>query len=611
MPPQFTVSVLLSRIIQLGALLKGVEASSGLARDAVIKYDVRQLSNSSYDYIVVGGGTSGLVLANRLSEDALKTVLVVELGYFANEPCIWMPSGPFNCGTRYTFNESSAPQTELGGAKSVYIAGCAVGGSSAVNGMVFDRGTKADYDAWGELGNPGWGWGDLYPYFKKSTTFTPPDTETAKKYGYTWDTRAFGKGPIQASYPNFQWPTEKIMFDAWAELNITGPKEHGFGDALGRFWMPASKDPKNQTRSYSRYGYHDPASSRPNYHLLVGHKAERLVLSSDLAVEGVVIYQRDSPEQKIMVKAKREVILAAGAVHTPQILELSGIGSRKVLKAAGIEVKVDLPGVGENFQDHPQAHLVCNYTENLFPNAAALKTNTTPIHNETEQRCSFPPLDTVHSSPASYLSQLSAQAAGAYLPPSSPPEIVAGFEAQKLVLQKMVASGSTAIYEIPISGVCPTTTVLQKPLSRGTIHVNSSDPLGPPVIDWRTFTNPLDVENAVESIKFMRRYVATAKLKPLAPVESGPGGNISDTDVAGLEAWVKSTSGPTSFHACGTAAMMPRKLGGVIGSDLKVYGVDRLSVVDASLFPLIVGAHLSATVYAVAEKAAVIIKGRA
>jgi choline dehydrogenase-like flavoprotein len=143
-------------------------------------------------------------------------------------------------------------------------------------------------------------------------------------------------------------------------MGVPTPKEHALGDAIGVFFVPSSEHGVNRTRSYARYGYHDVAVSRPNYHLLVGHKAEKLVFSSGSVVEGVVIYQRDSPEDKVTVKASKEVVLAAGAVHTPQILELSGVGPKEVLEAAGIDVKLDLPGVGNNFQDHPQAYLTCN-----------------------------------------------------------------------------------------------------------------------------------------------------------------------------------------------------------------------------------------------------------
>jgi choline dehydrogenase-like flavoprotein len=155
---------------------------------------------------------------------------------------------------------------------------------------------------------------------------------------------------------------------------------------------------------------------------------------------------------------------------------------------------------------------------------------------------------------------------------------------------------------MPFGGGCPGAVILQKPLSRGTIHVNASDPHGEPVVDFRAFTNPLDFEQAMESIKYTRRYLQNSKFAPLKPVETAPGPNITDNDTVGLMSYLRSTSGPTSFHASGTAAMLPKDLGGVVSPDLKVYGIKRLSVVDASIMPLIPSTHLSATVYAVAEK---------
>jgi len=152
----------------------------------------------------------------------------------------------------------------------------------------------------------------------------------------------------------------EISWDAWGDLNITGPIEHAAGNAVGRYWVPASQNPFNQTRSYARYGYYDPIRKRQNYHLLVGHKAEKIVLSSKSAVEGIVISERFRPDQKTTIKVRKEAILAAGAVHTPQILQVSGIGPKNILEAAGIEVKVELPGVGQNMQDHAQAMLTCD-----------------------------------------------------------------------------------------------------------------------------------------------------------------------------------------------------------------------------------------------------------
>ncbi|KAF2195874.1 GMC oxidoreductase [Zopfia rhizophila CBS 207.26] len=589
------------------------------ARKAEVKRSAIEL-HDHYDYVIIGGGTSGLTIANRLTEDVSKTVLVVELGDFADEPCISMPKNflntlATNC-SNHAFNVTSRPITDLNGlVVQKYTVGMAVGGSSAVNGMVFHRASKADYNAWEQLGNPGWGWDGLYRYFKKSTSFGPPSKESAKKYSYTWNAGAYGHGPIWATYPPFQWAATKILWDAWSDLNITGPVEHATGNMLGRYWVPASQHPINQTRSYARYGYYDPIKTRTNYHLLIGYKVEKLKLSSDYKTEGIIISERFHPDQRVTVKVIKEAILAAGAVHTPHILQLSGIGPKDILEAADIEVRVDLPGVGQNMQDHPQARVACNFTKDLWPNPDTLASNATyrdesqaeyedhktgPLTLSLGTSFTFLPLQTVYGNHQQFVSKLKAQSPATYLSPNISTSIIAGFAAQKKVLARLFAAQDSAAYETPISGVCSRSLVILKPLSRGSININITNPTGDPVLDLRTFSNPLDIEQAVSFIRYTRRYMNTPTLADLGPVETAPGADV--VDEVELIKHVRATSAPTSFHACGTAAMMPRHLGGVVGSDLRVYGVRGLSVVDASIMPLIPATHLSATVYAVAEK---------
>lgn len=256
------------------------------------------------------------------------------------------------------------------------------------------------------------------------------------------------------------------------------------------------------------------------------------------------------------------------------------------------------------FRDEAQAEYTTNKTgtalsttssyQNLIPSG--------PLTLALNNALVFLSLNTIHSSPSSFHSRLASQPSSAYLAPGLHDSVHRGYAAQKRILSKAYQSSESAVSESPFGGACSRTSILQKPLSRGTIHINASDPYGEPVVDFRAYTNPLDFEQALESLKYTRRYFRNPKFASLAPVETGPGANVTDDDTDGLMAWLRGSSGPTSFHASGTAAMMPRELGGVVGNDLKVYGVEGVSVVDASVMPLIPGTHLSATVYAIAEK---------
>jgi choline dehydrogenase-like flavoprotein len=199
-----------------------------------------------------------------------------------------------------------------------------------------------------------------------------------------------------------------------------------------------------------------------------------------------------------------------------------------------------------------------------------------------------------------FISNLSAQSPATYLGPEIGSSVINGFDVQKNVLGRLLAAEDAAAYEASIGGTCGRALVLLRPLSRGSININATAPTEDPVVDFRTFTNPLDVEQAVAFVQYTRQWMNTPTLAQLGPIEITPGANV--TDYAGLVKHVRATSFPTSFHPSGTAAMMPRNLGGVVGSDLKVYGVEGLSIVDASIIPLIPASHLSATVYAVAEK---------
>ena len=329
----------------------GVQSNASSLRDA-------------YDYIVVGGGQSGLTVGNRLSESGTATVLVIEYGYlYHDDPWIVKPWQPFDPGNnlfhdpKLMYNFTSTPQTGLNDRQAEVSASSSVGGGSTVNGMFLNRGAAEDYDAWEKLGNPGWGWKGILPYFKKSFTFTPPGQMMREEFNVTYDEDAAygGKGPIQLSFPEWAWPEQKVQMAGWGELGVNKTREGAGGDAVGMFWVPRAQDPRNQTRSYAVSGHLDPALTRKNFELLPGYRVNQVMLSEHNRAEGVLIQARGG-NLKTVVKARKEVVIAAG-LHSPVILQRSGIGPRNVLEEANIDVRVELPGVGMNLQDHPAGGL--------------------------------------------------------------------------------------------------------------------------------------------------------------------------------------------------------------------------------------------------------------
>ncbi|KAF2473380.1 alcohol oxidase [Lindgomyces ingoldianus] len=608
-------------LLCFGSLLSTALALPQSRRDT----EASSVKEQKYDYIIVGGGLTGLVVANRLSELRDRTVLVIENGYIDDSLTTKVPNLANSLNSADMYSITSAPDPNLGNATYPVQVGNVVGGGSVVNGMAFDRASAADYDAWEELGNPGWGWDSLLYYFKKSTTFTPPLKSLAKEFGMTYDENYYGKtGPLQASYPPFDFPDTKTIWSSFRAEKITFPKEGGSGDGVGAYWIPTALDPKTMTRSHARTAYYDPVKTRSNLKLVTGQTVNE-ILFNGLTATGVQFVSR---ADKTVTKAyaKREVIMAAGGVFTPQLLQLSGLGPKSVLQAAGVKVKRDMPSIGANFQDHANVQMFYNLDNMSFPNPLSLSTNATYnasawqeyltkktgqytiAHGNSLAFLSLPQLTTNYKT---IVNQLKGQKTADFLPPIySNKALLKGFEAQKSIITDMLSGNDAAAGEIPMSPFGLAISALQRPLSRGTIQLNPKDKYGNPVITFNTFQNPVDKAIIMAMIKFTRNHWARKELAGFAPLELVPGAT-AQTDDQIIKALVASGAIlPTFAHPACTCAMMPEDKGGVVGSDLLVYGVDNLSVVDASILPLLPATHIQATMYAVAEKAADLIKAR-
>lgn len=407
-------------------------------------------------------------------------------------------------------------------------------------------------------------------------------------------------------------------------------KECSGGNKTGICWVPTSQDPMTAERSHAGVGhYSDVIDSRDNYDLLVEHKVIRVVYDEDDEnFKGVPKVEIKSlkDDSTILATANLEVVISAGAIHTPQILQRSGIGPSGLLKEAGIDLVSDLAGVGYNFHDHGGgAGASVSLNKTLHPNNGDLYANKTfaaAALEAYEQRPAQGPYTMAMGNSAVYAGlptvtedyqeiidtinkQLSDGSFKSYLPEGAGPTVIEGYKAQLEILAKELADPQSPVMESPFSAGPSGGGFLLKPLSRGTVLLNASDPDGEPIIDYRSCTNPVDWDILASFVGYFRKYANTPTMKSLGAVEVSPGADV--TSKGDIIDHLRKTVTASFQHPCCTAAMMPKEKGGVVGPDVKVHGVGGLSVVDCSIMPLIPGTHTSATAYAIAEKAADII----
>ncbi|KAF4624248.1 hypothetical protein G7Y89_g13924 [Cudoniella acicularis] len=584
-----------------------------------------KLPMEGFDYIVVGGGTAGLVIATRLSENIETRVLVLEAGENQLEnPIINMPAmWPTILGSEVDWSFLTTPQEHLKGRILRHPQGKALGGSSALNAEIFVAPAKVDIDAWEKLGNPGWNWATLSPYYRKFHTVNLPSGSNCQHLGIDGsDENIKGiEGPIQVSFPiGSEDPLSKAWIETFKGINNAIKVDPFSGEAYGGYSNPSSIDPVTKTRSYAASAYYAPVYTRPNLTVLTGATVNRVLLENKtgkgVVASGVSFLLNGEPQE---AKANKEVIIAAGAFQSPKILELSGIGNPKLLKSLDIPVIVDNPNVGENLQDHPIIGVSFEVIDGT-PTADSLlrqepevsryvmeqymKDRTGPLSYGSVTSHSLMPITNTLTSQNSMreLSQLFEDYAlehgtnsafdfvkSVTLSPKQVSSCILMFAAQINAHDDKGEVGGKNYLQMPGPGDFITlASLLSHPLSRGSVHITSSDVNVPPSIDPKYLSHPLDIEVLSRHLLSIE---ALATKQPLAQYLKPHGRRNHETarfnnDLDLAKDYARRTAISNNHPSC-SCPMLPREKGGVVDERLRVYGTENLRIVDSSIMPLI------------------------
>ncbi|MBZ9937802.1 GMC family oxidoreductase N-terminal domain-containing protein [Mesorhizobium sp. BR1-1-16] len=521
----------------------------------------------TFDVVIVGAGSAGCVLANRLSADPGRRVLLIEAGKSDNHPWVHIPVGYlFAIGNpRLDWGFKTEPVPGLNGRSLLYPRGKVLGGCSSINGMIYMRGQAQDYDGWRDAGNPGWGWSDVLPLFRRSEHHFGAADEA---HGTT--------GELRVEPQRLRWAILDEVAKAAEAMGIPRARDFNAGDNEGVGYFPVNQ--KRGIRWNARKAFLDPARRRPNLAILTECHVQRLCLDGR-RVTGVVFSRGDSLFE---AKARQDVVLSAGAIGSPQILELSGIGRPDILKRIGIPLVHALPGVGENLQDHLQIRTIFSVT-----GAKTLNDRAATLHGKAGIALQYA---LTQSGPMAMApSQLG------IFTRSGPAHNRANIEyhVQPLSLDAF----GQPLHRTPALTV---SVCNLRPASRGSSHAASADPQAAPSIQPNYLSTEADRIVAADSIRHARRLMTQSPLAPYRPVEIRPGPGPEDDDAL---ARLAGEIGTTIFHPVGTAKM-GSDADAVVDGDLKVRGLDGLRIADCSIMPTIVSGNTHAPAVMIGERAA-------
>ena len=525
------------------------------------------------DYIIVGAGAAGCALAHRLSEDSRRKVILLEAGGADRDPFIHAPGGlmPLLMSGKHSWNYTSAPQTELNDRILFLPRGKVLGGGSSINGMIYDRGTPSDYDRWAALGNSGWSYADVLPYFKRAENYEPGGD--ALLHGHS--------GPVRISRPGVHNPLAKAFLQACEQAgypyndDTNGAAREGAGPvdmfvSAGRRWSAAT-------------AYIKPFRSRSNLDVRLGAHVLKILVENDRAV-GVRVREKG---QDLDLRADGEVILCGGGINSPQLLMLSGIGDASTLSQLGINPVSNLPGVGQNLQDHLSLYVKQAVTQ--------------PVSHYQ------------------YVSPLKgALALGQYLVLRKGPLASTGMEAVAYIRSQpnvtepdIKLSLVLALMNDELTGLMPrhgfmAHVCVVRPHSRGQVTLASPDPQAAPVVDHRYLSDARDMVDFRNGIKMCRRIFGQAAFDPYRGDELSPGPSVQTDNE--IDAFIRANAN-ADYHTAGTCKMGSDD-GSVVDARLRVRGIGGLRVADTSVMPTLVGGNTNMPAIMIGEKAADLIRER-